>query len=65
MISVAIAFHYYHYQLARTAFDAGDYEATINHLKVAIRTNKNDDKKKYHRKLEMLMSDGTARLWHE
>jgi tetratricopeptide (TPR) repeat protein len=91
---------YYHYQLARTAFDAGDYEAAINHLKAAIRKNNNDDKfyfllslsyfnsgdkeaaerwmkkaekvaemdadkKKYHRKLEMLMSDGTARLWHE
>ena len=91
---------YYHYQLAREAFDAGDYENAINHLKVAIRKNNNDDKfyfllslsyfnsgekeaaerwmkkaekvaemdadkKKYHRKLEMLMSDGTARLWHE
>jgi tetratricopeptide (TPR) repeat protein len=88
---------YYHYQLARTAFDAGDYETAINHLKVAIRKYKNDDnfyflmslsyfnigekeaaerwmkkaeavaeldadKKKYHRKLEMLMSDGTVGL---
>ena len=34
---------YYHYQLARTAFDAGDYETAISHLKVAIRKNKNDD----------------------
>ncbi len=86
---------YYRYQLARTAFDNGDYEIAIYHLKFAIRKNKNDDnfyflmslsylnngekvaaerwmkkaeevakmatdKKKYHRKLDMLMSDGTG-----
>ena len=86
---------YYHYQLARTAFDIGDYETAIDHLKVAVRKNKNDDifyflmslsylnsgekaaaqrwmkkaeevaerdadKKKYHRKLDMLMSNGTG-----
>ena len=84
---------YYRYQLARTAFDAGDYQAAIRHLKFAVKKNKNDDnfyflmslsylnsgdseaaerwmkkaeevaemdadKKKYHRKLDMLMSDG-------
>ena len=83
---------YYHYQLARTAFDNGEYEAAIAHLKVAIRKNKNDDifyylmslsyfnsgekeaakrwmkkaedvaekdddKKKYHRKLDVLLSN--------
>jgi Flp pilus assembly protein TadD len=86
---------YYHYQLARTAFDNGEYEAAIAHLKVAIRKNKNDDifyylmslsyfnsgekeaakrwmkkaedvaevdddKKKYHRKLDVLLSDATG-----
>jgi Flp pilus assembly protein TadD len=86
---------YYRYQLARTAFDAGDYQTAISHLKFAIKTNKNDDnfyflmslsylnigekeaaerwmkkaeevaemdadKIKYHRKLDMLMSDGTG-----
>ena len=86
---------YYRYQLARTAFDAGDYRTAISHLKFAIKKNKNDDnfyflislsylnsgekeaaerwmkkaeevaemdvdKKKYHRKLDMLMSDGTG-----
>jgi len=86
---------YYHYQLARTAFDNGEYEAAIAHLKVAIRKNKNDDifyylmslsyfnsgekeaakrwmkkaedvaekdddKKKYHRKLDVLMSNTTG-----
>jgi tetratricopeptide (TPR) repeat protein len=86
---------YYHYQLARTAFDNGDYEAAIDHLKVAVRKNKNDDtfyylmslsyfnsgekeaakrwmkkaedvaevdddKKKYHRKLDVLLSDATG-----
>lgn len=34
---------YYRYQLARTAFDSGDYEVAIGHLKVAVRKNKNDD----------------------
>ncbi len=82
---------YYHYQLARAAFDTGNYEAAIDHLKTAIRKNKNedmfyflmslsylnsgdkeaaqhwmkkaenaaeidDDKQKYHRKLDLLMS---------
>jgi len=86
---------YYHYQLARTAFDNEEYEAAIAHLKVAIRKNKNDDifyylmslsyfnsgekeaakrwmkkaedvaeadddKKKYHRKLDVLLSDATG-----
>lgn len=84
---------YYRYQLARTAFNIGDYETAIHHLKIALRKNKNDDtfyflmslsylnngqkeaaerwmkkaekvaeldadKKKYHRKLEMLMRNG-------
>jgi len=34
---------YYRYQLARTAFDNGDYATAIDHLKVAIRKNRNDD----------------------
>lgn len=34
---------YYRYQLARMAFDNGDYETAIDHLKFAIRKNKNDD----------------------
>ena len=34
---------YYRYQLARMAFDSGDYETAIDHLKFAIRKNKNDD----------------------
>jgi Flp pilus assembly protein TadD len=86
---------YYHYQLARTAFDIGDYQTAIDHLKIAVRKNKNDDtfyflmslsylksgeteaaqrwmkkaeevaemdddKKKYHRKLDMLMSNDTG-----
>ena len=86
---------YYRYQLARTAFDNGDYETAIDHLKIAVRKNKNDDtfyflmslsyfksgetkaaqrwmkkaervaemdddKKKYHRKLDMLMSNDTG-----
>ena len=33
---------YYRYQLARTAFENGDYEAAIDHLKFAVRKNKND-----------------------
>jgi len=84
---------YYRFRLARTAFNDGDYETAIHHLKVAVRKNKNDDtfyflmslsylnngqkeaaerwmkkaeqvaeldadKKKYHRKLEMLMRNG-------
>jgi len=97
---IKVKFHrmrnpYYHYQLARTAFDDGDYETAIDHLKIAVRKNKNEDtfyflmslsylnsgekeaaqrwmkkaeevaemdvdKKKYHRKLDMLMSDGTG-----
>ena len=86
---------YYRYQLARTAFDNGDYGAAIEHLKYAVRRIRNDDnfyflmslsylnsgdkeaaerwmkkaeevaeidadKKRYHRKLDMLMSDGTG-----
>jgi len=34
---------YYRYQLARTAFDEGDYATAISHLKVAVRKNKHDD----------------------
>ena len=34
---------YYHYQLARAAFDLGDYETAIDHLKTAVRKNKNED----------------------
>ena len=82
---------YYQYQLARTAFDDGDYETAIEYLKIAVRINKNEDsfyflmslsylnsgdkkaaqrwmqkaenvadmdtdKKRYHNKLDMLMS---------
>ena len=85
---------YYRYQLARTAFDNGDYETAIDHLKYAVRKNKNEDnfyflmsisylnsgemeaaqrwmkkaeevaemdadKKRYHNKLDMLMSNDT------
>jgi Flp pilus assembly protein TadD len=84
---------YYRYQLARTAFEEGEYTAAIDHLKFAIRKNKNDDsfyflmslsylnsgdresaqrwmrkaeevaemdadKKKYHNKIDLLMSSG-------
>jgi Flp pilus assembly protein TadD len=83
---------YYRYQLARTAFDNGDYETAIDHLKYAVRKNKNEDnfyflmsisylnsgeteaaqrwmkkaeevaemdadRKRYHNKLDMLMSN--------
>jgi tetratricopeptide (TPR) repeat protein len=86
---------YYHYHLGRKAFDIGDYKTAIDHLKVAIRKNKNDDtfyflislsyfhngekeaaqrwmkkaedvaetnadKKRYHRKLDLLMSNDTG-----
>ena len=34
---------YYRYQLAHTAFDIGDFEAAIDHLKFAVRKKKNDD----------------------
>jgi Flp pilus assembly protein TadD len=34
---------YYHYQLAREAFDSEDYPTAINHLKIAVRKNKNED----------------------
>ena len=34
---------YYRYQLARAAFDDGNYATAISHLKVAIRKNRNDD----------------------
>ena len=86
---------YYRYQLARAAFDDGDYDAAIDHLKYAVRRIKNDDnfyflmsisylnngdkeaaerwmkkaeeaaeidadKERYHRKLDMLMSDETG-----
>jgi Flp pilus assembly protein TadD len=34
---------YYRYQLARTAFDNGDYGEAIDHLKYAVRRTKNDD----------------------
>jgi tetratricopeptide (TPR) repeat protein len=84
---------YYRYQLARTAFEEGEYTAAVDHLKFAIRKNKNDDsfyflmslsylnsgdresaqrwmrkaekvaemdadKKKYHNKIDLLMSSG-------
>jgi Flp pilus assembly protein TadD len=86
---------YYRYQLARTAFENGDYEAAIDHLKFAVRRIKDDDnfyflmslsylnsgeeeaaerwmkkaeevaeldadKKRYHRKLDILMSNDTG-----
>ena len=34
---------YYRYQMARTAFEEGEYTAAIDHLKFAIRKNRNDD----------------------
>lgn len=34
---------YFRYQLARTAFEAGDYATAIDHLKFATRKNKYDD----------------------
>ena len=34
---------YYRYQLARLAFDKGDYATAIDHLKIAVRKNRNDD----------------------
>ena len=34
---------YYHYQLAREAFRALDYDAAIGHLKHAVRMKRNDD----------------------
>jgi Flp pilus assembly protein TadD len=34
---------YYRYQLARTAFIAGDYETAIRHLKYSVRKQKNED----------------------
>lgn len=34
---------YYRYRLARAAFDIGDYETAIDHLKFAIRKNRNED----------------------
>ena len=34
---------YYRYQLARVAFDNGDYATAIDHLKFAVRKNRNDD----------------------
>ena len=34
---------YYHYQLARRAFHAADYDTAIGHLKRAIRAKRNDD----------------------
>jgi Flp pilus assembly protein TadD len=34
---------YYHYQLARAAFRAKDYDGAIGHLKDALRAKKNDD----------------------
>lgn len=34
---------YYRYQLAREAFDAGDYETAIGHLEYAIGKNENED----------------------
>jgi Flp pilus assembly protein TadD len=35
---------YYRFQLAREAFLAGDYDTAINHLKYAVRKNKNEDR---------------------
>jgi len=87
---------YYRYQLARAAFDIGDYETAIDHLKFAVRKNNKDDnffflmslsylnsgdekaaqrwmkkaekvaeldadKKRYHRKLDLLTGDGAGR----
>ena len=47
---------YYRYQLARTAFDNEDYATAIDHLKVAIRKNKNDDSFYYLMSLSYLNS---------
>jgi Flp pilus assembly protein TadD len=84
---------YFRYQLARTAFEDGDYTTAIDHLKFAVRKNEYDDsffflmslsylnsgdkeaaqhwmqkaeevaemdidKKRYHNKFDLLMSDG-------
>jgi len=35
---------YYRYQIAREAFEAGDYDAAIGHLDYAIRRKKNEDR---------------------
>ncbi len=38
---------YYRYQLAERAFDAGDYDAAIDHLKYAVRKRRNEDEFHY------------------
>jgi len=58
---------YYRYQLARAAFDDGDYSTAINHLKIAIRKNRNDDNFYFLMSLSYLNSGEKeeARNWME
>jgi len=56
---------YYRYQLAHTAFDVGDFEAAIDHLKFAVRKKKNDDDFYFLMSLSYLNSGEmkTAQRW--
>lgn len=56
---------YYRYQLAHTAFDTGDFEAAIDHLKFAVRKKKNDDSFYFLMSLSYLNSGEmkTAQRW--
>ncbi len=56
---------YYRYQLAHTAFDIGDFEAAIDHLKFAVRKKKNDDDFYFLMSLSYLNSGEmkTAQRW--
>jgi len=56
---------YYRYQLAREAFDAGDYETAIHELKYAISKNRNEDTFYFLLSLSYLNSGDkdTAQQW--
>jgi Flp pilus assembly protein TadD len=56
---------YYRYQLARLAFDNGDYTTAIDHLKFAVRKNRNDDSFYFLMSLSYLNSSDKkeARHW--
>jgi Tfp pilus assembly protein PilF len=58
---------YYRYQMANMAFSEGDYTAAIDHLKAAIRKNKDDDRFYYLLSLSYLMSGDreAAERWME
>lgn len=58
---------YYRYQMANMAFSEGDYTAAIEHLKAAIRKNKNDDRFYYLLSLSYLMNGDreAAERWME